>query len=138
MSVERLDEFRKKVEAQLEAEKKQRTPEDEAKAEEEISIDFVKQCFRSNEVGDSLLYNTIHKDKFVTNALAKDEWMQYVGPHWVIVCPDTTLKRGIWICRGRKPRAGGCPSFPRRSGYRSSAAKIPAMPSGKALTCVAG
>ena len=83
MSVEQLDEFRKKVEAQLEAEKKLRKPEEPAD-DKEPSIEFVRDCYRTNEVGDSMLYNFLHRDRFVANAVTKDEWMCYVAPHWEI------------------------------------------------------
>ena len=83
MSDDQLAAFKKKVEAQLEEEKKLRKPT-EPEGTDEPPIEFVQECFRSNEVGDSRLYNFLHRDKFVANAVAKDEWLNYIGPHWEI------------------------------------------------------
>ena len=44
---------------------------------------FIRKCFLNNEIGDSLLYNSVHRDHHVYNVIS-DRWMTYVGPHWEI------------------------------------------------------
>lgn len=48
---------------------------------EEPDLAFVRRCYNANEVGDSLLFNYLHRDKFICNEVS-EEWMVYKGPHW--------------------------------------------------------
>ncbi len=52
-------------------------------AKVELDLDFVRQCFDANVVGDSMIYNEINRGRFVYNVVSKT-WMVYVGPHWEI------------------------------------------------------
>ncbi|MDX9894309.1 MAG: phage/plasmid primase, P4 family [Desulfofustis sp.] len=84
MSVANLDAYRKKIEEQVEAEQRGRQPKEKDGGGEGPPIEFVRKCYLANEVGDSLLYNHLHRDRFVHNVIAKDNagWLRYVGPHW--------------------------------------------------------
>ncbi len=44
-------------------------------------IEFIRKWYLSNEVGDSMIFNSLHRGKYVYNANEK-RWMRYVGPHW--------------------------------------------------------
>lgn len=48
-----------------------------------IDTEFVEKCFRANEVGDSVLYSRLHRDKYACNDTSED-WLYYVGPHWEV------------------------------------------------------
>lgn len=74
--LERL--VRERVEAEAAEKKKKEKPSEPAG----IDLDFVEKCFNANEVGDSLLYNRIHRGKFVNNVNAKYGWMQFDGHIW--------------------------------------------------------
>lgn len=57
-----------------EADKKSATPDDP-------SLQFIGQCYRSNEVGDAVLFNYFNRGKFVYNVV-RNRWLTYLGPHW--------------------------------------------------------
>lgn len=82
---QQVEQYRKTVEAKVEQEKKNRGSELETSSGDDgPPIEFVQKCYLSNEVGDSLLFNHLHRDKFINNVLSKDGWFYYVGPHWEI------------------------------------------------------
>ncbi len=51
--------------------------------QKEPTLSFVRQCFYSNEVGDSLLYNVIHRGKFAYNVVS-GRWMAWINPQWTV------------------------------------------------------
>lgn len=84
MSIKKLDDYRKKVEQIREEEEKdlEKNSTDNG-GDEGPPMEFVKECYRSNEVGDSLLFNYLHRDKYVSNVMQTNySWLRYVGPHW--------------------------------------------------------
>lgn len=52
----------------------------------EIDLDFIRRCYQSNEVGDSILYNTMMRGRFAKNTDMGKEgtWMCYTSPRWEI------------------------------------------------------
>ncbi len=49
----------------------------------QTGLSFIRQCFFANEVGDSVLYNEVHRQKFVYNVIS-GRWLVWIDPHWVI------------------------------------------------------
>ncbi|MCB2218075.1 MAG: hypothetical protein KQH59_18590 [Desulfobulbaceae bacterium] len=84
MSVADLDSYRKKIAEQVAAEQRDRPPKEKDGGGEGPPIEFVRKCYLANEVGDSLLFNYLHRDRFVHNVISQDGkgWLRYVGPHW--------------------------------------------------------
>lgn len=72
----------KTVAEEVEARRLAEAAEDDATDDQEISSDFIWECFRSNEVGDSMLFNALHKGKFVHNSSTKGEWLLFEGHTW--------------------------------------------------------
>lgn len=50
----------------------------------EITTEFIWECYQANEIGDSMLYNTINRGKFVHNASTKGEWLFFDKHSWVL------------------------------------------------------
>jgi len=48
---------------------------------EPLSDTFVLECLRADRVGDAILYNTLHRGKFVFVDLW-GRWLQWAGNHW--------------------------------------------------------
>ncbi len=85
MSVENLEQYRRKVREMVAREEQERKPKNnDGDGDGGPPLSFVRKCYLTSEVGDSLLFNYLHRGQFVHNVLAKDGlgWMQYVGPHW--------------------------------------------------------
>ncbi len=89
MSVADINSYRDKVEKRVEAEKSKGAGKKEG-GSEEPPVDFIRKCYMANEVGDSLLYNSVHRGKFVYNVITKN-WMTWANPHWVDDHNDSTL-----------------------------------------------
>lgn len=49
-----------------------------------ITTEFIWECYQANEIGDSMLYNTINRGKFIQNASTKGEWLLFDGHSWVL------------------------------------------------------
>lgn len=82
MSVADIAAYRDKVNKRVE-EEKSKGPGDGEGSNEGPPMDFIRKCFVSNEVGDSLLYNHIHRGCFAYNVIS-GRWMTWENPHWVI------------------------------------------------------
>ena len=79
-----MAEIQAKVAARVEAEKRANPPEEKTgSGGDAIDLGFVSRCFLSNEVGDSMLYNLMHRGKYIYNVVTT-RWMKYTGPHWEI------------------------------------------------------
>ncbi len=89
MSVADIDSYRDKVNKRVEVEKSKGAGE-EGGNDEGPPLDFVRKCYMANEVGDSWLYNSVHRGRFVYNVITKC-WMTWADPHWVDDHNDTTL-----------------------------------------------
>lgn len=81
-----LEEMRKKVAARVEEENKELPDPEEkessgSKKTYDVDAAFVRKCFIADELGDSLLFNRLHREKFVCNEIS-GEWLHFVGPHW--------------------------------------------------------
>ncbi|MDF1578396.1 MAG: phage/plasmid primase, P4 family [Desulfobulbales bacterium] len=48
----------------------------------EITSEFIWECFQANEVGDSMLYNTINRGKYLHNSSTKGEWLIFEHHSW--------------------------------------------------------
>lgn len=81
MGVRDLNEMREKVAERVEEKKK--LPGKKSGGDSGPPLSFISKCFRSNEVGDSLLYNHLHLGKYIYNTISK-EWLAYKGTRWVI------------------------------------------------------
>lgn len=44
-------------------------------------MEFIRQCFLNNRVGDSILYNSLNRGRYVYE-VKNDRWYTFVGPHW--------------------------------------------------------
>ncbi len=82
MSDQEMKAIAEKVAQRVQKEEAMISPGDE-QVSKDSTLAFVWQCFFSNEVGDSLLYNHIHQGKFAHNVVSS-RWMAWVNPHWVI------------------------------------------------------
>lgn len=89
MSVEDINSYRDKVEKRVEAEMSKGAGE-KGGGKTEPPLDFIRQCFMANEVGDSWLYNEIHQGKYIYNVITKT-WMKFTDTHWVDDHNDETL-----------------------------------------------
>lgn len=81
--VSELDEYRSKVAERVGQEEDVKKPKSPDTDSTEPDLDFVRRCYMANEVGDSLLYNHLHRDQFLYNVVS-GRWMYYHGPHWDI------------------------------------------------------
>lgn len=79
---ELMEEYRRDVEERVEAEAED-LKEDPVAGDDEIDLALVERCFWNNEVGDSLLYNLLHRKKHLYQVISK-QWLTYIGPHWEI------------------------------------------------------
>lgn len=82
MSIADIASYRDKVKKRVDDEKS-RGADDQGGDDQGPPMDFVRKCFTSNEVGDSLLYNHIHNGVFAYNVIS-GRWMIWENPHWVI------------------------------------------------------
>jgi len=84
MSIDQLQQYRKKVQEIAAQEGTKEKGREAGGNNDEPPLEFVKECYNANEVGDSLLYNFLHRDRYISNVIAKfeDSWMKYMGPHW--------------------------------------------------------
>lgn len=78
VNMESIKAMREKVESRKkeESQKKSNEPPDE------IDSDFIWECFEANEVGDSMLYNALHRGQFVHNSDTKGEWYCFENHSW--------------------------------------------------------
>ncbi|MDH5525451.1 MAG: phage/plasmid primase, P4 family [Desulfobulbaceae bacterium] len=81
--IEDLDKYRKEAEQMAAEEKAKRKPKDNGGngGGDEPDIKFVKKCYHSNAIGDSLLFNDRNRGKFAYNVIS-GRWLTYTGPHW--------------------------------------------------------
>ncbi len=82
MSLTDISSYRDKVNKRVEAEKSRGAGEKKG-GDDGPPVDFIRKCYLSNEVGDSLLYNHIHRDRFVYNVIT-GRWLVWENPHWVV------------------------------------------------------
>ncbi len=82
-----LEEIRDQVAKRVAAEQAEQPGQDEnhspAAAGNDLDIGFVRKCYLSNEVGDSTLFNALHRGKHIYNTISA-LWLTYLGPHWDI------------------------------------------------------
>jgi putative DNA primase/helicase len=55
-----------------------------------LSSRFIEQCLYANELGDGILYATLHEGTYLYNCSAA-EWMHWTGHHWDRDLTDTAL-----------------------------------------------
>lgn len=82
MSDQEMKAIAEKVAQRVQEEESMISPGDEQDSKNP-PLSFVWQCFFSNEVGDSLLYNHIHQGRFAYNVVS-GRWMAWVDPPWVV------------------------------------------------------
>lgn len=80
--------IRRQVEERIRAEREGREPEGrEPEGRDEDAekkwLKFVAECFRSNELGDGVLYNTLHRGRFVF-VKSLDTWLVWRGHCWAM------------------------------------------------------
>lgn len=83
-----LEEYRAKSEQRAREESERRPKskdEDGSSAGSGPPLDFITQCLYAEEIGDSLLYNYLNKNKFVYNT-TQGRWFRYLGPNWEYDC----------------------------------------------------
>lgn len=56
-------------------------PTPKAEVAEPLSDTFVLECLRADRVGDAILYNTLHRGKFIFVDLW-GRWLKWAGHHW--------------------------------------------------------
>lgn len=71
--------IRQQVEARIKAERAGQ--EAQADAGGEISSKFIRDCLRANELGDGILFNVMHRGRFVF-AKSMETWLVWRGHHW--------------------------------------------------------
>jgi putative DNA primase/helicase len=49
----------------------------------ELTLAFVKECLRCNELGDGLLYAGLHQGRYVYNT-SSQKWLKWAGHHWEV------------------------------------------------------
>lgn len=52
-------------------------------ADETLDLVFVRKSYNTNVVGESLIFNVLHRGKHIYNTI-NARWMTYVGPHWEV------------------------------------------------------
>ncbi|MFW6284125.1 MAG: DNA primase family protein [Desulfosalsimonas sp.] len=75
------DNIRQQVEERIQAEQEASKENDEK--QEELSSKFIRECLRANELGDGILYNALHRGRFVF-AKSMDTWLVWKGHHWTL------------------------------------------------------
>lgn len=71
--------LRRQVEERIAAERAGQ--EAQADAGGELSSKFIRDCLRANELGDGILFNTLHRGRFVY-AKSMETWLVWRGHHW--------------------------------------------------------
>lgn len=71
--------IRKAIEKRRENEE---MPDDNEPGPPEIDSEFIWECYHANEIGDSMLFNTMHRGKFIRNASTKGEWLIFSDHSW--------------------------------------------------------
>lgn len=59
----------------------------ESAAKDSLTPDFIKRCRDGGELGDGILFNALHRGKFVF-AKSMDTWLVWQGHHWEIDMMD--------------------------------------------------
>ncbi len=75
------EDIRQQVQERIQAE--QATEENSGEQKQELSSKFIRECLRADELGDGILYNTLHRGKFVYMK-SMDQWLVWKGHHWGI------------------------------------------------------
>lgn len=70
--------IRRQVQARINVENDARPEEPE---EPELDSKFIIECFNANELGDGILFNALHKGKFVF-CKSMETWLVWKGHHW--------------------------------------------------------
>lgn len=82
-----IEEIRDQVAKRVAAEQAEQPEQNEHQTTAEdisgLDIGFVRKCYLSNEVGDSTLFNALHRGKHIYNTISA-LWLTYLGPHWDI------------------------------------------------------
>jgi putative DNA primase/helicase len=73
--------IRQQVEARIAAEREAQA--EAAEKSEELSSDFIRKCRRANELGDGILYNTLHRGKYLY-AKSMETWLVWQEHHWAV------------------------------------------------------
>ena len=82
--IEDLEKYRRQAQDQAAEEKAARKPKDDGGCTgDEPPIEFIRKCYYSNAIGDSLIFNTLNEGMFAYNVIS-GRWMTYVGPQWEI------------------------------------------------------
>jgi putative DNA primase/helicase len=50
-------------------------------AGDDLDLAFVRKCYNTNVLGESVIYNSMHRGKHIYNTISA-RWMTYIGPHW--------------------------------------------------------
>jgi putative DNA primase/helicase len=90
--IRRIDDIRRLTQERIEAEKATKAEKNAEKPQSkngdsggEIPLDFIEKCLDCNEIGDSLIYNRLHRGKFVNNVSVKEarsSWMVFENHIW--------------------------------------------------------
>lgn len=72
------DDIRAQVNERIEAEKQSQADSEESG---ELSSKFIRECLRANELGDGILFNTLHRGRFVY-VKSMETWLVWKGHHW--------------------------------------------------------
>lgn len=74
------DDIRQQVQERIQAEQEASAADGE---KQELSSKFVRECLRANELGDGILFNALHRGRFVF-AKSMDTWLVWQGHHWAL------------------------------------------------------
>jgi len=73
--------YKDAVEARIQAEQAAQT--DAVDQGQELDSKFVRDCLRANELGDGVLYNTLHRGRFVY-VKSMETWLVWKAHHWAM------------------------------------------------------
>lgn len=88
-----IEKMREQVGSRV-AEEQQDLPQDvdtkETDAGTEMDLAFIRKCYLTNEIGDSVIFNALNRGQHIYNTISK-EWLTYVGPHWDVDLSNRAL-----------------------------------------------
>lgn len=87
------EEYKEQVRQRIEAERKN-LPDPDDKGTGEISSKFVRDCLYANELGDGILFASLHQGQFLYNKSAS-EWLRWEGNHWEIDIADEAVLASV-------------------------------------------
>lgn len=85
-----------RVAARVQAEEAQSTPPEKAK-EPELSDDFILKCLKANRVGDAMIFNALHRGKFVF-VKRWGRFLRWNGHHWEEDIMETVFAQVERVC----------------------------------------